>query len=353
MRLLGVVSPFAGCGLLFLLAGLISACGPSEQTPLQTCASNASSGCSLTNLGAGATTVFPSGTGTSTSTGTGSGTSTGTATSTATHTSTGTGTGTGTGSSAGTGTHAGTGTGTGSGANSAKPVANPAYVALCSLYKSNANTLPIVGTYWLALNRIPAPSEVQAWLDAVSRLGYTTAMTYFGGGAETQGDFAANWYVAYLNRHASPAEMQGLYGIFSEGVTLEQEAYGIVTSPEFVGDWGGGTLAGEAQALYQRVLGRTGSAAEIGSWADVGAKLGEATMVSDILYSPEANNDFIGLVYNVYLGRNPDPSGLSAFGSYLANGGTRDGVIGIILGSAEFIGRGSNAVLPGFLTACP
>ncbi len=211
----------------------------------------------------------------------------------------------------------------------------------------------MTGYYLDALNRVPAPSEVSSWETAIAADGVAAAMNAFMASPEFQANRAALYYEQYLKRTPSAAEMQYLINLFTAGTTLDAEFYSVISSPEFANDFGGSTPAGLAQAIYQEVLGRTGSSAEIGYWANYAASSGLPAMIQGIIFSSEANGDRVSTDYETYLGRAVDSGGYTGFTNYMNSGGTENGVVSLLLSSAEGQAHVSAVAQPGFNTACP
>jgi hypothetical protein len=125
------------------------------------------------------------------------------------------------------------------------------------------------------------------------------------------------------------------------------------TSPAFVVDDGvEGSLTGTGQinaaaklddahafvqTLYNDLLGRTGTPAELDLWSNLLARQGQAAVVNDILHSGEALGRIVDSFYLRFLGRAADPGGRAGWIGYLQNGGTEEGIESLFLTSPEYL----------------
>jgi hypothetical protein len=127
--------------------------------------------------------------------------------------------------------------------------------------------------------------------------------------------------------------------IFSNGVTPSD-----VT---FAGQGGGfsdvfdplTSQRASVQALYNEVLGRTGSLAELDSWVSIVNTQGQAAVVNDILRSPESLGRIVDAFYLRFLGRQSDASGRTSWVTFLQNGGTEEQLENAFLTSPEYLGH--------------
>jgi hypothetical protein len=200
---------------------------------------------------------------------------------------------------------------------------------------SNANTLYVSSLYGLLLNRIPDPGA-SSWINALDN-GATPASVVFGieSTQEYLSDQVVAIYVHYLNRQPDPVGETFWTTFLTAGGTFEQLAEGLTTSPEYFQN-NGGTNTGFVTALYQDVLSRTPSQAELDGWVNALNNGASRLSVSvAFLTSTEYRTNLITLDYNLYLGRNPDPTGLAGWLTALNNGATDQMVLAGILGSPE------------------
>jgi hypothetical protein len=91
------------------------------------------------------------------------------------------------------------------------------------------------------------------------------------------------------------------------------------------------------QALYNDLLGRTGSLSEIDGWVTLLNAQSQAAVVNGILRSPESLGRIVDSFYLRFLGRQSDPGGRAGWISFLQNGGTEENLETNFLTSREYI----------------
>jgi Domain of unknown function (DUF4214) len=127
--------------------------------------------------------------------------------------------------------------------------------------------------------------------------------------------------------------------IFTDGVTPAD-----VT---FAGTGGGFTdvqsplssQRASVQALYNEVLGRTGSLAELDGWVNILNAQGQAAVVNDIYRSAESLGRIVDAFYLRFLGRQSDLNGRKGWISFLQNSGTEEQLETQFLTSPEYLGH--------------
>jgi hypothetical protein len=90
------------------------------------------------------------------------------------------------------------------------------------------------------------------------------------------------------------------------------------------------------QALYNEVLGRTGSLPELDSWVGILNSQGQAAVANGILRSSEALGRIVDGFYLRFLGRQSDPGGRANWISFLQHGGTEEQLENLFLTSPEY-----------------
>jgi hypothetical protein len=104
------------------------------------------------------------------------------------------------------------------------------------------------------------------------------------------------------------------------------------------------------QALYNHILGRTGSTTEVDGWAAALPQLGLTGISNSILHSNESYTALVTADYVRFLGRRPDSGGLNYWTGQFNNGSTQEEVMAGFLGSAEYLSRvqgtGTSAASP-------
>jgi hypothetical protein len=97
-----------------------------------------------------------------------------------------------------------------------------------------------------------------------------------------------------------------------------------------------GTNAAFVQALYNDVLGRTGTLAEVNAWSGVVAAQGQAVVVNSIVHSFESLARVVQGLYVHLLQREPSSADTAAWAGFLGNGGTPEQMENAILTSPEY-----------------
>jgi uncharacterized protein YkwD len=139
----------------------------------------------------------------------------------------------------------------------------------------------------------------------------------------------------------SIAVSPGTYTVTASGGSLAQPMTQVVTvgTSNYRLNFASGDQA-YIQQLYQTVLGRTGSSAEIQSWAlAMEGPAGPAGVVAAIEQSPEARTRLVKTWYLTYLGRPALNGEEQGWVGELLRGVPEETVLASILGSAEFFIR--------------
>jgi hypothetical protein len=112
----------------------------------------------------------------------------------------------------------------------------------------------------------------------------------------------------------------------------------LLGSGEYYTRVGGGTDQGFLQALYRTVLGRDIEAFGLDSWGRALATPGwtRERVARAILASGESNGREVDSLFQAYLRRGADPTGLEVFGGALGRGARREAVAVAILTSGEY-----------------
>jgi hypothetical protein len=143
-------------------------------------------------------------------------------------------------------------------------------------------------------------------------------------------------YQKYLGRAPETAGLSGWVYVLQHGLSDEQLEAGFIGSPEFIAD-NGGLGAGWITSLYQELLGRAPSPAEVAGWLD--ALRGGVTPFA-IAYgfaaSPEREAQRITADYQQYLNRTPEPGIVAAWVSAFEHGYSNENVIAGFVGSQEY-----------------
>ncbi len=158
--------------------------------------------------------------------------------------------------------------------------ANAAFVETLyenELHRFGATTNPNDAGYWVnVLNaNTMTPAQVAA---AISHT------------PEALGVVVDGLYLKFLNRAADPNGRAGLVNYLKNGGTIEQVIVSLVTSAEYAADVGG-TDYGYIESLYVKLLGRTGSNAEVSGWLAALPMQGRSGVANALLVSAEFRGD--------------------------------------------------------------
>ncbi len=201
--------------------------------------------------------------------------------------------------------------------------------------QGNANTIFVASAYSLLLGR-PPEALASGWVNALNN-GASPESIVLGieSSAEYLTDQVTALYVKYLNRQPDAMGEQGWVAYLQAGHTLEQVAEGIVSSPEYF-QMHGGTNQDYVVALYNDVLGRVPSTAEVNTLV---AAMAEGATPLDVatgfFNSTEYRTNLVDADYETYLGRPPETAGLAGWLAQFAEGMTDQEVLANIFGSPE------------------
>ncbi len=146
------------------------------------------------------------------------------------------------------------------------PNSNTSAFSTAITSSGNANTLFVASSYGLLLSR-PTDSEAVFWVNGLNSGVFTPTSEVLGieGSGEYLTDQVVALYHHYLDRAPDSQGEQYWVKSLQTGGTFEQVAEGLVSSPEYFQE-NGSTNQGYVLGLYQDVLGRVPSAAELNGW---------------------------------------------------------------------------------------
>jgi hypothetical protein len=157
-------------------------------------------------------------------------------------------------------------------------------------------------------------------------------------GHEYYTDLVESWYVRFLRRQGSTAEMQGYVKELANGVSNEAVESQILGSAEYFHVRGNGTTAGWLNAVYQDLLQRAWDGSS--HLSQLSGGLSRQTVALEIMFDPgkEFATRQVRAWYAEFLGRSgTGDAGAASFASQLQTGKmTDEQIVAAILGSAEF-----------------
>jgi uncharacterized repeat protein (TIGR01451 family) len=146
-------------------------------------------------------------------------------------------------------------------------------------------------------------------------------------------------FLDYLGREAGPTTLQKQLAVLNGGGTFEQVRVNLLGSNRYF-QASGGTNAAWATALYQDVLGRTISPAELNAeLAALGSGATRGARAALLLGQPAAQRRLVRGWYQQFLRRAAEPAGLNNWVNHLRAGQRDEFVIGHIVASPEYFSR--------------
>jgi streptogramin lyase len=177
----------------------------------------------------------------------------------------------------------------------------------------SAQERTVQAQYVDALGRVGSVAELDAWVAQLPP-GATslTQIVVAGieGSSEARDRLVKGWYSTYLGRSAGGGEEQGFVNRLEGGLTEEQVLSEILSSPEFLNRaqnliGGSDSNTNFVQALYQLLLGRTGSASELAGWVSLlqSNALTRLQVANGFAGGPEYRTDIVAGYYQNLLHR--------------------------------------------------
>ena len=156
-----------------------------------------------------------------------------------------------------------------------------------------------------------------------------------------------------LGREADPNGLADWVNRIDSGAATREEVYqGFLGSQEFTGianqidDIQNTAAHAFVERLYSFVLGRQGDPAGVEHWVDqlASGNMSLRDVAYGFIFSPEyvnsntSNGDYVTMLYNTILGRQPDSAGHANWTAQLDNGASRVAVFDGFVQSPEFAG---------------
>jgi hypothetical protein len=156
------------------------------------------------------------------------------------------------------------------------------------------------------------PGDAGYW---VTRLGQglpaATVANLIARSPEALGDAVGGLYHRFLGRDADPAGRAAFVAYLQNGGTLEGVSEAMLASPEYQSRFP--TDSSFVQSLYENLLRRPGTPADVSAWVAVLPRLGRAGVAQDFLSSPEFRAAQVDDDYAHLLHRTPLAAELSAW----------------------------------------
>ncbi|WP_217614373.1 DUF4214 domain-containing protein [Cellulomonas sp. GbtcB1] len=188
--------------------------------------------------------------------------------------------------------------------------------------------------------RAPDPTGLTSWtrnlLAGQPRVAVANAIT---GSDEYRSRLIAGAYQTYLGRSPDPAGAASWLRAMQTGSTVQSIEGGFIASAEYYQRAGGSNSAWVAR-LYQHVLNRNPSAAEITGWTRQLAQGKSRTSVAmGFLLSSEHLTTVVDGYYVDLLDRHIDAVGQASWVSQIQRGGRVEAIIGGIIASQEYFSK--------------
>jgi len=208
------------------------------------------------------------------------------------------------------------------------------------VYSHASNQAYVNQLYTDVLGRTADPGGLASWtalLDAGTDT-FAQVATAFTSSREYDADIVNGFYVTYLGRQSEPGGLNDWVNLMQGGYNAEQIRAGILGSPEYFQDTGG-TNTSFVTALYQSFLNRVPDPSGLAAWVNLLNTKQDTTaeVATGFLNSDENRTDIITGFYETYLHRAPDSAGLAAWKTLLANGITQPQIITAFVTSPEYL----------------
>jgi type VII secretion-associated serine protease mycosin len=194
----------------------------------------------------------------------------------------------------------------------------------------------VIRVYQDLLDRSPDARGLASWTASLEHgTPYGQVANAITNSSEFRGGLIRDAYAHYLGRNPDPDGMRHWLQAMATGMHIEQMEDGFIASPEFY------AKAGSARAwvahLYQTVLNRSPSSAEVDGWvAQLRAGKSRTFIANGFLLSTEHLTTVVNGYYQQLLRRNIDPSGARSWVSAIQRGARDEQIIAGIVASREY-----------------
>jgi hypothetical protein len=153
---------------------------------------------------------------------------------------------------------------------------------------------------------------------------------------EYYANFVTAAYQHYLGRTPQTAEVAAWARLMQQGLSDERLEAGFIGSAEYIAGHGG-SGAGWVTGMYQDLLGRNPSQAEVNAWVQaLNAGASPTEIAYDFAASPEREGQRVTADYEKYLGRAPSTAEVNAWVNAFAHGVSNEAVIAGFVGAPEY-----------------
>jgi hypothetical protein len=210
---------------------------------------------------------------------------------------------------------------------------------------SNVQFAMVKGLYNLVLGRAADPQGLTYWVSRVSGgLPIVAVAQALYQSPEYDTRVVNTFYLEFLGRPADKGGLLANIAAMQAGTTEIQVVASLLGSPEYSALHSSNSAY--VQSLYQNILGRSASAADLSNWAAAMAGgTTRAAVANAILYSTESLARAVSSLYVSFLAAPPSQGTISIWVSQIqTNGLTLQGVAEQIFGTNEYYVRASLAV---------
>jgi hypothetical protein len=209
---------------------------------------------------------------------------------------------------------------------------------------NNVQFAIVKGMYNLILGRAADPAGLSLW---VARLGAGMTVTQlaqtFYSSPEYDTRIVNAYYEEFLGRAADPAGLSGWVGLMQAGATEAQVATALISSSEYSLLHSSNTAF--VQSLYQNLLGRTPSAADLNTAVNSLATQSRASLANFFVNAPESITRAIDSLYVSILATPVNPTLVTLWVNAYVNGQLSiEAIASQIFGLPQYNARASGAV---------
>lgn len=168
--------------------------------------------------------------------------------------------------------------------------------------------------YAVRLGRLPSQSELDSWVNILQTAGRLAVVRGIEGSLEARTEMVRDWYTHFLGRIANNGEEQGWVQSLINGASEASVMAGIIGSGEFRARAQNLFQSGDANrnvvlAMYQILLNRSASSAEVDGWVNTMSQFGTRFVALSFLASSEFRDQTVGSFYANFLNRTADFEG--------------------------------------------